>query len=106
MDEYGKSKKKFVFYDTDHTHAKLRVKFIEDGIKQTTFFKEFVKAYIEDDPLIRKWLENNPQCRISDRSLKKKKQEYRKIEEQKTDFNLDQETVDEIFDILADEFGD
>lgn len=106
MDEYGKSEKKIVFYESDHTHAKLRVKFIEDGIKQSTFFKEFVKAYIEDDPLIRKWLENNPQCRISKRSLRIRRKEKKKVEEQKINFNLDQEIVDELFDILADEFGD
>ena len=106
MDEYGKSKKKFVFYETDHTHAKLRIKFIEDGIKQTTFFREIVKAYLEDDPYIRKWIESNPRCRISGRSLKKKKREDRKIEQVENQLNLDQKAVDEIFDILADEFGD
>jgi len=106
MDQYGKTDKKFVFYDSDHTHAKLRVRFIEDGIKQSTFFKEIVKAYIEGDPYIIKCLENNPQCKISKRSFKIRKREKRKIEEEKRDFNLDQETVDELFDILADEFGD
>lgn len=106
MDDYGKSEKKIVFYDSDHNHAKLRIKFIEDGIKQSTFFKELVSAYINDNPLIREWIESNPQCKISKRSLKIRKREKKKIEEQKKDFNLDQETVDEIFDILADEFGD
>jgi len=106
MADYGKSEKKIVFYETDHNHAKLRIKFIEDGIKQATFFKELVSAYVNDDPLIRKWIENNPQCRISGRSLIKRKRETVKIEEQKYNFNLDKETVDEIFDILADEFGD
>ena len=106
MDEYGKSQKKFVFYDSDHNHAKLRIKFVEDGVKQASFFKEIVKAYIEDDPLIIKWLENNPQCRISKRSLKIRKRERKKIEEEKKQFNLDQDIVDELFDILADEFGD
>jgi len=106
MADYGKSEKKIVFYDTDHNHAKLRIKFIEDGIKQSTFFKELVNAYINDDPLIRQWIEANPHCKISKRSLKIRKREKKKIEEQKSNFNLDQQTVDEIFDILADEFGD
>lgn len=106
MGDYGKSEKKIVFYDSDHNHAKLRIKFIQDGIKQSSFFKELVKAYINDDPLIRTWIENNPLCKISERSLKIKKRETKKIVEQKYDFNLDKELVDEIFDILADEFGD
>ena len=106
MKEYGKNKKKFVFYDDDHVHAKLIVKFMQDGIKQASFFKELVKAYIEDDPNIRRWLENNSSCKISKRSMTKRKKEQKLIEKQKNEFNLDKEIVDEIFDILADEFGD
>ena len=106
MDQYGKSEKKIVFYDSDHTHAKLRIRFVEDGIKQSTFFKEIIKAYIEGNPHILRWLEDNPQCFVSKRSLTIRKREKRKIEQQKKEFNLDQEAVDEIFDILADEFGD
>jgi len=106
MDEYGKNKKKFVFYDEDHVHAKLRVKFIEDGIKQATFFQELIRAYIDDDPNIRKWIDNNPKCKVSNRSLVKRKREQKLIEKQKEEFNLDKNVVDEIFDILADEFGE
>ena len=106
MDEYGKRKKKFVFYEDDHVHAKLIVKFMEDGIKQASFFKEFVKAYIEDDPNIRKWIDNNDTCKVSGRSLAKRKRQQRLLEKQKNEFNLDQNVVDEIFDILADELGD
>lgn len=106
MVEYGKSKKKFVFYDDDHIHAKLIVKFMQDGIKQASFFKELIKAYIEDDPNIRKWVEDNPKCKISKRSMVKRKKEQKLIEKQKKEFNLDQEVVNEIFDILAEEFGE
>lgn len=106
MDEYGKRKKKFVFYDVDHLHAKLLLKFMEDGIKQAQFFKELIKAYVDDNPHIRKWIEENKVVRISDRSMKKRKREKRLVEKQEKEFNLDQQTVDEIFDILADEFGD
>ena len=106
MDGYGKNKKKMVFYEEDHVHAKLIVKFMQDGIKQSSFFKELVKAYIDDDPNIRSWIDNNPKCKISKRSLAKRKREQKLIDKQKQEFNLDQEVVDEIFDILAQEFGD
>ena len=79
---------------------------MEDGIKQGSFFKELVKAYIEDDPNIRKWIDNNPRCKVSNRSLAKRKKEQKLIEKQKQEFNLDKEVVDENFDILAEEFGD
>lgn len=103
MPEYGKNRKKIVFYDDDHTHAQLRIKFIADGIKQATFFKDLIRAYIDDDPNIRAWINSNPHCKISVRSAKMRKREDKKIEEQKTNFNLDQNDVQEIFDILAEE---
>jgi hypothetical protein len=103
MDNYGKNRKKIVFYDDDHTHAQLRIKFIADGIKQATFFKDIIRAYIDDDPHIRAWINNNPHCKISKRSMVKRKREDRKIEKEKQDFNMDGIDVQEIFDILAEE---
>lgn len=103
MDNIGKNRKKIVFYDDDHTHAQLRIKFIADGIKQSTFFKDLIRAYIDEDPNIRAWINNNPHCKISKRSMKLRKREDKKIEEQITNFNLDQKDVQEIFDILAEE---
>ena len=103
MDKYGKNRKKIVFYDDDHTHAQLRIKFIADGIKQATFFKDLIRAYIDDEPNIRAWINNNPHCKISKRSMKMRKREDKKIEEQKTALNLDGKDIAEIFDILAEE---
>ena len=103
MDNLGKNRKKIVFYDDDHTHAQLRIKFIADGIKQATFFKDLVRAYINDDPNIRAWINSNPHCKVSKRSARIRRREDRKIEEQNTSFNLDQKDVQEIFDILAEE---
>lgn len=106
MEEYGKNRKKIVFYDDDHTHAQLRIKFIADGIKQATFFKDLIRAYIDDDQNIRAWINGNPHCKISKRSMRIRKKEDKKIQEERTSFNLDQKEIDEIFDILAREEKD
>jgi hypothetical protein len=106
MVEYGKTKKKYVFYDEDNLHAKLIVKLMEDGLKHGILFREFLKAYADDDPNIRNWVESNPQMKISKRSMVKRILQQKKIELEKTNFNLEQKEVDEIFDILSDEFGD
>lgn len=106
MDEYGKTKKKYVFHDVDNLHAKLIVKLMEDGLKQGILFREFLKAYSDDDPNIRKWVESNPAMKISERSMKKRKLQQKKIMLQEAKFNLEQKEIDDIFDILADEFGD
>lgn len=103
MAEYGKNRKKIVFYDDDHTHAQLRIKFIADGIKQAAFFKDIVRAYIDDDPNIRAWINSNPNCKISKRSMKLRLKEDKKIQEETNSFNLNEQDVSEIFDILAEE---
>jgi hypothetical protein len=103
MADYGKNRKKIVFYDDDHTHAQLRIKFIADGIKQATFFKDLIRAYIDDDPNIRAWINANPNCKISKRSMKLRLKEDKQIQEEKSNFNLDEKEVSEIFDILAEE---
>lgn len=103
MAEYGKNRKKIVFYDDDHTHAQLRIKFIADGIKQATFFKDLIRAYIDDDPNIRAWINANPSCKISKRSMKLRLKEDKQIQQEKSNFNLDEKDVSEIFDILAEE---
>lgn len=106
MHEYGKTRKKYVFFDEDNLHAKLIVRLLEDGIKPTTLIRTFLNSYIEDDPNIRNWVESNKKIKISARTLAKRKAQQKKIIIEKNLFNLDQKEIDDIFDILADEFGE
>ena len=106
MYEYGKTKKKYVFIDEDNLHAKLIVRLLEDGIKPTVLIRAFLNDYIENDPNIRKWVESNKKMKISARTLAKRKRQEKKILLEKNLFNLDQKEIDDIFDILADEFGE
>ena len=106
IDQYGKTVKRIIFYDLDHLHAKVIVKTMEDGIKQVNLFREFLKAYTDDNPDIRRWVESNPSLKISKRTMAKRKAQQRRIEREKIVFNLEQHEVDAIFDILAEEMGD
>jgi hypothetical protein len=103
MREPNKNTKKIVFYDTDHNHAKLRIKFIEHGIKQKTFFREIVQACINDDPLILQWLEKNPNCKITKRSMKMRKRQDKEVQQEIKKFNLNNEDLDELFDIISED---
>ena len=106
IDEYGNTKKKYVFYDIDNLHAKLIVKLMEDGIKHTILFREFLNAYINDDENIRKWVESNPKMKISARSLAKRRRQQNRIKKEVEKFNLDQKEIDKIFDLIAEELED
>jgi LPS O-antigen subunit length determinant protein (WzzB/FepE family) len=101
--EYGKNKKRFVFYMTDDVHARFLVRLTEDGIKKTSLIRDFIEAYIADDPKLREWLMTDLSSKKSAKWMAKRKRELKKEALQNTSFNLDGQDVSEIFDILADE---
>jgi hypothetical protein len=101
--EYGKNRKKMVFYITDHQHAKFATKAFHDGIKQARFLIALLDAYCEDDPNIRAFIETNNDFKISKRQINIRKREDKKAKLQNAKLNLDQATIDEIFDILEND---
>jgi len=103
MDNYGKNRKRFVFYMTDDVHARFLVRLAEDGIKKTSLIRDFIEAYIADEPNIREWLMTDLSSKKSKRWLNNRKRELKKEALQKAQFNLDGQDVSEIFDILAEE---
>ncbi len=103
---YGKTRKKYVIFLDDGYHAKLILKLLQDNIKQNNLFRSFIEAYINDDPTIRKWIDGLSDNQKSGYILKKRKEQERYLAAQEKMFNLDQNDVDQIFDILADEFGE
>ena len=101
--EYGKNRKRFVFYMTDDLHARFLVRLTEDGIKKTSLIRDFIEAYIADEPNLREWLMTDLSSKKSARWMYKRKRELKKEALQKAAFNLDGQDVSEIFDILAEE---
>ena len=99
---YGENKKKIVFYDTDKRHADLKIRLQNDDISQNDFFRSLVTGYMMGDERVveylNEWrLENKKQSKakvgISQKTREKGKETKRK-------FALDDDTVENIFDIL------
>ena len=102
--EYGKdSRKKFIAYVSDHVHAKMIAKMQYDGIKQSAFITAILEAYSEDDPHIRAFVENNDKFKITDVTRRRHAKEKKKIALQEYSLNLEQQEIDQIFDILEDD---
>lgn len=101
--EYGKNKKKIVFYVTDHQHAKFATKTFHDGIKQAKFLLAIVEGYCNDDPNIRAFVESDSSFKITKKQIAARKREDKKAALQNAKLNLDQATIDEIFDILEND---
>ena len=103
MNEYGKRKKKYVFYDLDDVHARLIVRMLEDGLNGAKLMREFLRAYIEYQPDIMKWVHENPGFKVSARTQRARKLQKKRIALQENDLNLEEKDIQEIFDILADQ---
>jgi hypothetical protein len=100
--EYGKNDKRIVFTDTDHRHAQLLVKLKTDGMTQAKFFRSLISGYINGDERIESFILEN-----GNHSIKRKQQvdRIRKTGRNKmSELGLDDEQVDNLFDLIAEEF--
>ena len=105
--EYGTMKKKVVFYDSDKRYAELKIRLKHDGISQAHFFRGLLTGYLSQDSDVLNFVDklkaskshgNGSKTSIkNDRSLiKDGKQSAEKL-------SLDNEEIEDIFDILERE---
>ncbi len=100
----GENMKRIVFTESEHKHAQLIVKLKMDGMTQAKFFRQLITGYLEDDERVRGYVIDH-----SDLSLKKKAKTrhlIKKGESTVSELNLDNEQVEDIFDLIAEEFPD
>ena len=102
--EYGKNLKRIVFTDTDHRHAQLVIKLKNDGMTQAKFFRHLITGYLENDTRIVEFVRDNGHLSIQ------RKNKIHKLEEKgkslAQELGLDNEQVEDIFDMIAEEFPD
>jgi hypothetical protein len=100
--DYGKLNKRIVFTENDHRHVQMLMKLKTLGLTQSKFFRYIISGLITDDPRIYEFLDD-----VSDVSLKKKRKS-KKLREQGqetlNDFGLNNSEVENIFDMIAEEF--
>lgn len=89
--------KKYTFYISNTAHADMRMKLRYDNLPQQTFFKMLIKAYIEDEPMMRELIKKLNE-KISKRSLTKMKKDEKEAEKQEEYFSLSEEEVSDIYD--------
>lgn len=87
---------------TDDEHARFLVKIQELSLKKTSLIRDFIEAFAAGEPNIMAWLEKDLTCKKSKRWFAVRKREAKKEALMRTDFNLEQKDVSEIFDILAE----
>lgn len=106
--EYGKNDKRISFMDTDKNAAELIIRLKHDGITKTKFFRAILTGYLERDAAIVDFVE-----RLKEKDnlqSKNKSTKVKKLEEagkqNKNKFGLNDNDIQDIFDILEKEHPD
>ena len=103
-----KTRKKFMFYDTEKRQADLRIRLRQDGLNQSHFFRAMISGYLENDTDIVSYLsryvgKNKIQGvnkRDATNRLIKKGEETKKV------FALNENDIESVFDLIAEEHPD
>jgi len=100
--------KRIIFLDTEKRHANLKIRLHYDGLTQADFFKGMMSGYIEKDELLMPFIDKLRQnfSKHGKKRLKDSKKLHRKGLENKDKFALSSSEVENIFDILEEEFPD
>ena len=104
MDEidYGKLTKRIVFTENDHRQAKLLVRCKYDNLSQSDFFRHIVTGYINGDERIQSYID---EVKNVGKIRRQKSQILKKAgKQQLEDFALSVGEVENIFDLLEEEF--
>ena len=89
--------------ETLDTNLRIKLKF--DDITKFWFFNEYIKGYLLDDPLLQPFIEKIKESSMMARKhkLKKNRQLLEKEKEIKNKFGLNQDEIENIFDLIESE---
>lgn len=101
-------KKNVVFADDDQIYAKFLIKLKYDGITRNSFFRELVRAYLDEEENIYKFIQKHKDKHKSQSNrLRKIIQKEKNLEKEiGGKFSLSDEEIEDIFDILEQESPD
>ena len=106
FDSYGQDTKRIVFKVSDHEHAKLILRLRHNSLSQAEFFKAVIEAVNSDNATILSFINehvSNKQ-KLNKTRIKKNTALIKKGKELVQDFSLTDSEVDDVFDLIAEEF--
>lgn len=103
-----KKLKRIVFEDTGARQAALKVRLDYDGLKQSQFFRAVVTGYLEKDEDMMNFVERlqREEAVYSKRRIEESKKLRLQGEETKIKFGLEQNDIENIFDLIEEENPD
>jgi hypothetical protein len=100
--------KRLVFDDTDSRHAQLKVRLDYDGLTQAEFFRSFITGYLNKDELVMNFIRKYKEDKRtqSKRNIKIIMKDYETAEDLLSKFGIEQDELENIFDLIAKEHPD
>lgn len=105
-ENYGKMTKRIVFNVSDHEHAQLIIRLKHNSLSQAEFFKAIIEAVNTNDEHLVSFISNysNKKQKLSKNRIKKNNKLLKNGQQKLADFSLSEEDVEDIFDLIAQEF--
>lgn len=88
----------------DRTYMELLIKIRHENLNWKRFFRILIKGFLDDDPGIMAYIDNEMAEIRSKKRTKILKKERQEVQETIQVFGLDKEDIDDIYDILEEEF--
>jgi len=104
--DYGHSTKRIVFKVSDHDHAKLIVRLRHNSLTQSEFFKAIIEAVNSDNDTILSFIGDyvSSKQKLNKQRIKKSKKLITQGQQLSKDFSLNADEVEDVFDLIAEEF--
>jgi hypothetical protein len=99
-------RKKMMFWESPKRQADLRIRLQYDGFTQSHFFRAIITGYLEKDENLLRYLDEYKGKHLS-QGINKRKHIKKNIligKETENKFALDDNEIEDIFDIIAEEF--
>tara|TARA_B100000902_G_C26734897_1_gene633210 strand:+ start:225 stop:569 length:345 start_codon:yes stop_codon:yes gene_type:complete len=99
-------RKKMMFWESPKRQADLRVRLQHDGFTQSHFFRAMITGYLDKDENLLRYLDQYKAKNLSQGITKRKIINKNIAEGKETSkaFALDDNEIEDIFDIIAEEF--
>ncbi len=103
---YGKITKRIVFNVTDHEHAQLIIRLRHNSLTQSEFFKAIIEAVNANDEHMVSFISDyaSKKQKLNKNRIKKNNKLLKIGQEKLVDFSLSEDEVEDVFDLIAEEF--
>ncbi len=105
MAKTGKLSKKIVFYDCDKRYADFRIQLQTDSLGQADFLRTIIHAYIRGDKDLMPFIDKmkKKEVHIPKKWVRESRRKRNLAQDKIQDLGLNEDEIQNIFDIIADE---